>query len=81
MPFLSFIVVIAAAPVCFRHSRSLPVFFTYTIALFLFIAFAAFINSTLILGETQVISAFNAILLPFSLCCLGFGWRYIRSLT
>jgi|SRR5579862_358788 len=79
MPFLSFIVVISAAPVCFRHSRSLPVFFTYAIALFLFIAFAAFINSTLILGETQVISAFNAILLPFVLCFSGFGWRYIRS--
>jgi lipopolysaccharide export system permease protein len=78
MPFLSFLVVIAAAPFCFRYSRSLPVFFTYAIALFAFIAFAAFINSAVVLGETQVVSAYNAILLPFALCFLGFGWRFAK---
>lgn len=78
MPFLSFLVVIAAAPVCFRYSRSLPVFFTYAIALFVFVAFAAFLNSTLILGETQVLSPYNAIVLPFVLCFLGFSWKFVK---
>ncbi len=79
LPFLSFLVVIAAAPFCFRHSRSLPVFFTYALALFAFVAFAALINSTLILGESQAISAYNAILLPFALCFLGFGLKFVKT--
>jgi lipopolysaccharide export system permease protein len=79
MPLLSFLVIIAAAPFCFRHSRSLPVFFTYAIALFAFIAFTAYLDSALILGETQVLSAYNAILLPFALCFAGFGWKFFKT--
>jgi lipopolysaccharide export system permease protein len=80
LPFLPFLVVIAAAPFCFCYSRSLPIFFTYAIALFGFVAFAAYINSAIVLGETQVLSAYNAILLPFALCFLGFGWKFIKSI-
>lgn len=78
MPFLSFLVVIASAPFCFRYSRSLPVFFTYAIALFAFVAFSALLNSALILGETQVLSGYAAILIPFSLPLLGFGWKFLK---
>ncbi|HEY2810459.1 MAG TPA: LptF/LptG family permease [Rhabdochlamydiaceae bacterium] len=79
MPSLSFLVLIAAAPFCFRYSRTLPIFFMYSLSLFAFIAFAALVDSTLILGETQVISAYSAILLPFSLCFAGFGWKFCRN--
>jgi lipopolysaccharide export system permease protein len=79
LPFLSFLVVIAAAPYCFRHSRSLPVFFTYALALFAFVAFSALIHSALVLGESQVLSAYIAILLPFALCFLGFGLKFVKT--
>lgn len=79
MPLLSFLVVIAAAPFCFRYSRSLPIFFTYAIALFCFVAFAALIDSALILGEAQVISGYIAIILPFALSFIGFGWKFVKT--
>jgi lipopolysaccharide export system permease protein len=79
-PLLSFLVVIAVAPFCFQYSRSLPQFFIYTLSLFLFIAYTAFIDAALILGETQVLSPYIVLLLPFTLTFLGFGFRFIRRI-
>lgn len=79
MPLLSFLVVIGVAPFCLRYSRSKPLFFLYAISLFLFVAFAALLDATLILGETQALSAFAAILLPFILAFAGFGWLFIKK--
>jgi lipopolysaccharide export system permease protein len=79
MPLLSFLVILGVAPYCLRYSRAQPVFFLYAVALFLFIAFAAFLDASLILGETQVLSAYVATLLPFVLVFTGFGWLYQRK--
>lgn len=79
MPLLSFLVILGVAPYCLRYSRTQPVFFLYAMALFLFIAFAAFIDASLILGETQVLSAYVATLLPFVLAFASFGWLYHRK--
>ncbi len=78
MPLLCFLVVIGAAPYCFQYSRTLPVIFTYAIALFGFITFTAVIDAAVILGETQVVSAYGAILTPFSLLFSYFGWKFYK---
>jgi lipopolysaccharide export system permease protein len=79
MPWLSFLVLIAVAPFCLNYSRSTPIFFIYTLALFSFIAFAALIDAMLILGENHIISPYAAVLLPFVLCFFGFGWKFLRT--
>ncbi len=79
-PFLALIVIIAASPFCQRYSRNLPIFFTYAIALFGFIAFFAMMDATVIMGENQVVSPFMAILLPMAACSLAFGLNYKKSI-
>jgi lipopolysaccharide export system permease protein len=78
-PFLSLLVIIAAAPLCLRHSRNLPIFLTYAIALFSFIAFFALMDATVILGENLVASPYLVILLPFFLCWSFFSLKYYQS--
>jgi lipopolysaccharide export system permease protein len=80
MPFLSLLVVTAGAPFCLRHSRNLPLFFTYAIALFSFIAFFALMDAAVILGENCIISPYAAILLPFFLCWAAFIPKVIQKL-
>ena len=80
IPFLSLLVIAAGAPFCLRHSRNLPVFFIYAIALFGFIAFFAMMDAAVIMGENQVISPFAAILAPLAICALGFGIHYRQSI-
>lgn len=75
IPFLSLLVVAAAAPFCMRHSRNPPLFFTYAIALFSFIAFFALMDAAVILGENMTVSPWAAIVLPFALCCAAFGYK------
>lgn len=80
MPFLSLLVVIAAAPFCLRYSRHLPVFFTYAFALFGFIAFFAMMDAAVILGENLVLSPYLAILAPIFLCWAIFSFKIYKEL-
>jgi lipopolysaccharide export system permease protein len=80
LPFLSLLVVAAGTPFCLRHSRNLSIFFTYAIALFGFIFFFALMDAAVILGENLVISPYFAILTPYMLCWLAFGFKYRRSI-
>lgn len=80
MPFLSLLVVVAGAPFCLQHSRNLPIFMTYAIALFSFIAFFALMDAAVILGENLVISPYIAILAPIVLCSIVFGIKYRQSI-
>lgn len=80
MPFLSLLVVTAGAPFCLRYSRNLPIFFTYAIALFAFIAFFALMDAAVILGENLVISPYLAILAPIILCWAAFSYNYQKSI-
>jgi lipopolysaccharide export system permease protein len=79
MPFLSLLVIAAGAPFCLHHSRNLPIFFIYAIALFGFVAFFALMDATVILGENLVVSPYLAILLPFALCWAAFGYNYHKT--
>jgi len=76
IPFLSLIVVAAAAPFCVRHGRHLPLFFTYAIALFAFIGFFALMDGAVILGENQILSPYLVVLLPFLLSGSLFTFHY-----
>lgn len=80
IPFLSLLVVVAGAPFCLKHSRNLPLFFTYAIALFGFIAFFAMMDAAVILGENLVVSPYLAILGPIFLCWAAFGIKYRKSI-
>lgn len=80
MPLASFLVIIAAAPYCLRHSRTLPIFMTYAIFLFGFIAFVSLIDAAVILGENRIISPYLATLVPFSIPFLLCGWKYLNTL-
>lgn len=78
--FLSLLVIAAGAPFCLRHSRNLPLFSIYAIALFGFIAFFAMMDAAVIMGENQVVSPFIAILAPLALCGAAFGLHYRKSI-
>lgn len=78
LPLLSLLVVIAIAPFCINHVRSFPVFLTYALALFGFIAFFTLLDAAIILSENEVISAFYTILSPFLICFSLFFYRYNR---
>jgi lipopolysaccharide export system permease protein len=79
-PFLSLVVVIAGAPFCLQHSRNPPLFLTYALALFCFIAFFALMDAAVILGENLVVSPYLAILAPIFLCWVTFGFKYRQSI-
>jgi lipopolysaccharide export system permease protein len=80
MPFLAMLVIAAASPFCLRHSRNLPFFFIYAIALFGFIAFFAMMDAAVILGENLVVSPYVAILLPLALSWIFFGYNYHKTM-
>lgn len=79
IPFFSFIVILAAAPFCVRHSRNLSQFPTYALALFGFIAFFALMDGSVILGENGIVSPLVAIIAPIGLCAVGFGFKFIKT--
>jgi lipopolysaccharide export system permease protein len=81
IPFLSFLVVIAAAPSCLKHNRNLPLFATYTAALFGFIAFFALMDAACILGENLTLSPYMALLIPLALLSLALGIRYYKIVS
>ena len=80
IPFLSILVIAAAAPSCLKHHRNLPILFTYTIFLFGFIAFFALMDAAVILGENLTISPYLAILLPLALLSIITSIYYRKSL-
>lgn len=80
MPFLPLLVVLAAAPFCIQYSRTRSPFLTYAFGLFGYVSFYLFINSTFILGETNVISPSVAILVPFFLVSGIFSWKFFKVL-
>lgn len=81
MPFLSLLAVTAVLPFCIRHSRNLPIFLSYAIALFSFVAFFALMDAAVILGENLIYSPYLAILLPFGVCAAFFGFNFVRKIS
>jgi lipopolysaccharide export system permease protein len=80
MPFLSLLIVAAGAPFCLQYSRNPPIFLTYAIALFSFVAFFALMDAAVILGENLVVSPYLAILMPIGLCWIAFSFKYRKSI-
>lgn len=70
MPLLFFLILFACIPFAVRFSRKMPVFLIFTLSFFGFISFYTIMDSALVLGENQVLSAFRAIWTPF---LLGFS--------
>lgn len=78
MPFLAILVIIVIAPYCIIHSQNLPQFFIYACGIFSFVAFIALMDAAVILGESDTVSPYVAILSPFILLLSIFGWRLAR---
>lgn len=78
IPLACLLVVIAPAPFCLRFGRHLPVFAIYALSLFGIITFFTFVNSCVILGESQVVPPHWAVLAPLALFFGLFGWKYAK---
>lgn len=79
MPSLSLLVLFAICPYCYSYSKTLPQFFIYGIGLFGLLAFIAFMDASVILGESNTIPPYVAILSPFILLLSIFGWRFAKT--
>jgi lipopolysaccharide export system permease protein len=79
MPFLSVLVFLAVAPFCIRHAKDLPQFLLSSVGVFSLVAFIALMDAAVILGESNTVSPYIAILSPFIFLFGIFGWRYIRA--
>lgn len=76
-PFFPVLIVIAVTPFCLRYNKNLPQFFIYTFSIFGFVAFVALMDSAVILGESNTLSPFIAILSPFVVLMSFFSWKFI----
>jgi lipopolysaccharide export system permease protein len=77
-PLICLLAVIGPAPYCLQFSRNLPVFLIYTLSLFGIITLFTFVNSSVILGESQVMPPILAIALPQMLFFFILGWKYAK---
>lgn len=78
MPWLSFLIILAAAPFCIQFTRSLPLFFIYAGSIFGLVAIYLIMNAATVLGERQVADPAVAIFTPFAVLSFLFIFRYLR---
>ncbi len=78
IPLTPLLTVLAIAPLCLCFGRSLSVFKIYSLSLFGIITFFTLVNSCIILGESQVVSPFLAVMTPILPAFGVFGWKYIK---
>ncbi|NGX26534.1 MAG: hypothetical protein K940chlam6_00458 [Chlamydiae bacterium] len=79
MPFLALLVLIAIIPFCTSYSKNLPQFYLYSVGIFTFVAFIALMDAAVILGESDTLSPYVAILSPFVILLSIFGWRFANT--
>ncbi len=78
MPFLSLLVIIAITPFCTMYSKNLPQLLIYACGIFGFVAFIALMDASVILGESDTVSPYVAVLSPFIILLTFFSWRLAR---
>lgn len=79
MPSLAILVILAASPFCLKHSKNLPQFFIYGVAIFGFVFFITAIDAAVILGENNTISPYVAVLSPFIALIGVCGWKFAKT--
>ena len=79
MPFLCLLSLIAPIPYCVRTSRHISLFLLYGLSIFGFVAFVAFMDAAVIIGENGTLSPLIAILTPFIALFGIFGWRFTQT--
>lgn len=79
MPLLPLLSLFAIFPYCVRYSRTTPMFLIYTLAIFSFVTFGAIMDAAVILGENNVLPPMAAVLGPFLICSMGFGWKFAKT--
>jgi lipopolysaccharide export system permease protein len=78
IPLACLLAIFGPAPYCLTFTRTLPIFFIFAISLASMIAFFTLIHACAILGKSQVIPPFVAILIPQTLCFFFAGWKYAK---
>ncbi len=78
VPLICLLAVIAPAPFCLRFSRTLSVYLIYALSIFGMIAYFTLMNSSVILGESQVLPPLLAIILPQTALLLVLGYKYAK---
>lgn len=77
-PLLPLLVVLSSAPFCLTYTRSHPLFATYALALFGFIALFALLDAAVILAENLTLSPYVAVLTPIALLFTLTFFQYQR---
>jgi lipopolysaccharide export LptBFGC system permease protein LptF len=78
MPLLCPLVALAVAPLCVRYQRQIPFFLLYSASLFGYVAFVAFMDAAVILGESGAAHPSVAIVAPFVLALSIAGPLFFR---
>lgn len=78
IPLVSILAVIGSAPFCLLFKRQFPLLMVYSLSMFGMLSFFTLVNSSLILGESQVIPPLLAIIVPQLLFFLICGWKYAK---
>lgn len=87
---LPFFVVIGMIPFCVRATRTVPIFLLLATSISITIILFTFLNSSIILGEKQIVSPFFALFtipllylfvwgIRFFAICIGFRWAKINA--
>ena len=78
IPFACLLAVLAPAPFSIRFGRHLPIFLIFALSLFGMISFFTIVNSTIILGKSQIVPPLIAIGSAPLLAFLIFGRKYAQ---
>ena len=78
-PWLPIYVILGACPFCVSFNRSSPVFLIFALSIFGFIAFFTLLESSIILGESQVLHPFWAVFSLPILTFIFFGRYFIKK--
>lgn len=77
-PLACLLAIIGPAPFCLRFSRTLSVFMIYALSLFGMVTFYMLVNSSFILGQSQIFPPALSIIVPQLLMFTFLGWNYAK---
>lgn len=78
IPLVCLLAVIGSAPFCLHFRRNLPIFIIYALSLCGIITFFTLVNSSVILGQSQVVPPGIGLLVPQFIFMTLFTWKYAK---
>lgn len=78
VPLTCLLAVICPAPFCIISSRNLPILAIYALSILGLVLFFTLIKSSIILGNSLIISPYLAMMIPPALFFIIFSWKYAK---